>query len=116
MAARALEDGVHAGDLGVPRQRDLARRATTDVHQRRLVRERHDPLTVLAVAEQHERGAGALGRQPVDDLAGGLGTQRRGRLGFHGATLVAPYEARSWDGVVWGYAIAAGDPSCAYSG
>ena len=86
VAAGALEDRVHAGDLGVPRQRDLARRAAADVHQRRLARERDDPLAALAVAEQHVRRAGALGRQPVDDLAGGLGTQRGGR-GFHGATL-----------------------------
>ena len=69
------------------------------------VLEHQDPLPALAVAEQHVRRAGALGREPVDHLAGGLGTQRRGQA-FHGATLVAGA----------GYATAAGAPSCAYSG
>jgi uncharacterized protein DUF6077 len=91
--AGALEDRVHARHLGVPGERDLARGAAADVHQRRLAAQLHDVLAALAVAEQHVRRAGALGLQPLDHLVGGLGTQCRGRA-LHGATLRTPPRAR----------------------
>ena len=51
-------------------QRDVAARLAADRHRGPGIGQRHDPLAVLVVAHEEERGAEALGFDALGQLAG----------------------------------------------
>jgi hypothetical protein len=86
-AAEALELSVRAGHLVVPRELELAAGRTAHGEALAPLRQRHDPLASLAVAEQEVGIAAPVRRDPLLQLDGGGalgvdGRQRHSRYRF----------------------------------
>ena len=75
LVAEALELGVQARDLGVPLQRDVVAGAAPDRDALARRVEHEQPLGAVAVAQDEERRALALGLDALAQLGG------RGRVG-----------------------------------
>lgn len=82
--AESLEHGVRARDLAVPRQRDLAPRASANHPTARLGLEHDQPLRPVTVAEDEERPPRPLRRVALHELLGAGGVRRQRRNPVHG--------------------------------
>ena len=83
---------MQPGDLGIPRQRDLVPGASP--HAGACAAERDDALPILRIAKDQERGAGALGGEPLAELGGGRGV-RSERIRGHAPSIYVADVVRS---------------------